>query len=70
MEAEEINILANCTMFLKSKNSPLDIPQTLAAAIDSAEVRKLKHIDLRHSRIPEAGKKVKMDLISKCLKPT
>ena len=32
--------------------------QTLAAAIDSAEERKLKHIDLRHSRIPEAGKKV------------
>ena len=32
--------------------------QTLAAEIDKAEDRKLKHIDLRHSRIPEAGKKV------------
>jgi len=39
--------------------------KTLAAAIDSAEERKLKHIDLRHSRIPEAGKKVMNEVCRK-----
>ena len=37
--------------------------QTLAAEIDAADGRKLKHIDLRHSRIPEAGKKVRLVII-------
>ena len=36
--------------------------QALAAAIDSAEVRNLKHIDLRHSRINDGGKKVMNDV--------